>query len=265
MSDSPIPQSVHEFGKNYELIYWQEGKATDADCEELATYPHIDRIELRGNHRITSKGMSYFLKKHPELEQLYLDGTSIDDNFIHELANSPCKDKITKLAIGRSHVTSKSFPELKALQHLQELALLDMNLKNEDMHQLPELPRLTTLKLDCNPHLTDEALSIAVPKYPMLNILTVRQTGVTNASIDIVGELTKDRPLSYRVWGTKVDPIANTKYRDTLNINPSKVVFWWNDPKKGGLPSDSIVELEEKRERRAKKKHKMLPSQQNDA
>jgi hypothetical protein len=148
---------------------------------------------------------------------------------------------------------------------LQELALLDMNLKNEDMHQLPELPRLTTLKLDCNPQISDEALAIAVPKYPMLNILTVRQTGVTNASIDIVGELTKDRRLSYRVWDTKVDPIANTKYRDTLHINPSKVVFWWNDPKKGGLPSESIVELEEKRERRAKKKHKMLPSQQNDA
>ncbi len=158
------------------------GGLSDADVTRIANYQGTKSMLIGGNFAVTREPF-YKLANHPSLKALYVDGIGVDDTLVPVLATVP---NLEDLSIGNTKITSASFKDFGKLTKLERLLLPDMNLTDADIAKFPVMPNLRKLKLDCNPLLTSQAISICANRFPNLNYLTFRDTAIGDEAVPIL-------------------------------------------------------------------------------
>jgi serine/threonine protein kinase len=236
-----IPWQVQSDAK-IGILKWQDDSMNDADCELLRRLnPDASRIELRANHHITTAGVSKFLQMK-NVEEMLLDETGVDDQFMRNLAASPVRLTLKKIGIGRTKVTSAGLACLANFPSLVEIMLLDQKLDDAAIEKLPPIPSLQRLKVDYNPAITDPGAFAAFQKYPNLNILCVRKTHVGDEAVDAIGQLvakTPGRVFTIQCWHSNITKEAVHRWHGHLKMNDQFFPPWWNDGDKGGFHAHS--------------------------
>lgn len=183
----------------------------DDQCKLLAASKNVWFLNIRGNPKITTRGITHFVAD-PLIEELLLDGTSVDNSVIAEAQKLP---RLHRFTVGNTAITSDCFPQLANITLLRELWLNDLGLNDDDISKLPKLENLRVLKLDDNPQITDKGFSMVMAKCPNLNWLTIRGlTSITDAVVPLV------KPSQFKTFA-----IARTNLTDAgvKSLLPHKV------------------------------------------
>jgi tRNA A-37 threonylcarbamoyl transferase component Bud32 len=260
-----MPYDVPRLAELGDLV-WQNGEVTDADCDGLAKYQNVIRVQLRGNPKLTSAGLSKLLAL-PNVEEFLVDGTAVDDTFLANLVASPARNRIVKLSMGRSNITTAGIANLSACPKLDEICLLDQGLTDDDLEKFPVIPSLRALKLDFNSEIHDRGALAAFKKYPDLHTLCVRATNVTNDLVEAIGDevMPAGRTFIVQAWDTKITAGSARVYRGFLRLNLKFFPPWWYVDGKGGQDMAGQAAPVQAKKIHRNKRVKMSSKQQNDA
>jgi serine/threonine protein kinase/Leucine-rich repeat (LRR) protein len=168
------------------------GAMTDDALKLVAADPAIRAIDVQGSVDVTSRGLMPF-RDNEAMQRVNVTGTSVDNECLPVLATMP---QLDTLEVSYTKVTSAGFNNFAAMKNLRTLYLGRLNLTNADLQKLPDLPKLRWLVLDRNKLIDDEGIKLVVAKCPGLYHLTLRETGITDATIDELLKLPQLKEVS---------------------------------------------------------------------
>jgi hypothetical protein len=156
----------------------QGPELTDLDAVRLATHPRATHIELAKSPNVTMKGLMAF--KNSKVVRLHVPGTAADDRIMDVAATMP---DLALLDVSNTKVTPAGLQRLAHMHNLVEVWIGSLNLTNKDIASLPKNVKLRRFKVDGNKKLTDACVPAIVERFPNVDYITVRDTGITDGAI----------------------------------------------------------------------------------
>ncbi len=190
--------------KNAQLedVFVQSTGLTDDGLREICEFKTLTSIRLAMASRLTLKGLGY-LKTLPALESLNLTVMEIPDHALELISTMP---KLTAVVFYNSHkikasdlrylsalrtmhyldlsgtsLTNEIFPYIAKIKSLTNIRICNLDLTDENLELLAELPNLTDVGLADNPRLTDNALIKLGACKHLETVVLDRCSGITAA------------------------------------------------------------------------------------
>lgn len=158
---------------------------TDADLKPLSSATAITMLNLSRNPKVTGEFLKGFAKNET-LSQLDLSETGCTDAGI---AGVSALQGLTNLNLQKTQVTDAGLVHLKGLSKLRYLLLPQKGIKGPGMEHLAGLTDLWTLEIQQCPEFTGEGLEHL--SGTSITSLDLRRTGITDAGLAKIAELTK--------------------------------------------------------------------------
>lgn len=116
---------------------------TDAVVSHFATQRNLRRLHLTGEG-ITSESVFQMLDQNPQLEELLLQRTSIEDA---DLAQIAMHSQLKQLSLRGSRISSAGIAHLVSLTNLEQLQLRGTLVDDEALPALLKMPGLRTIEV----------------------------------------------------------------------------------------------------------------------
>ncbi len=195
----------------------------DSIADELDRYPGLRVVDLSGCIGITDRGATQ-IAKLPSLDRLILSGTSVSDNLFESI--NPGEFSLKELDLSNTKVTVAGIKKMFGIIRCQKLSLRGLNLSDADIKQLESLQcvewdlrdnpisilpakaksislgnssfELTQLKrlagglqsltID-GMDISDDEFIALLDQMPSLRFLSLKDTGLTDKSLDRIGNI----------------------------------------------------------------------------
>jgi hypothetical protein len=163
-------------------------KVTDEGVKTIAGL-HLRLLDL-GYSNISNRTLEILARKMPDIENLFLAGTEVDDDGMAALARLA---NLSILDLCQTKITDRGLEPLSQLTNLEELNLARTKVGNAGLPRLKNLNSLTCLELS-ETSVTDAGLS-SLTSLKKLKFLGLKKTRITNAGLSTLVRMPSLRKL----------------------------------------------------------------------
>lgn len=247
--------------KEASTVWLNSAAVTDAGLVHLLQFPSITSLDL-GDTQVTEAGLLPLLEQHPELNTLWLQGTSAGDATLEVLGKTTSMNRLilrrtrisdeglrhlgrlpalTSLDLDETNVGAAGMAHLSTSTTLSELSLMDTAVTDDGLAHLAKIPTLVTLYLS-RTEVSDAGIE-ALAASTSLSTIYLDETKVSDAALPHIAAMTSLSTVSLTstaITDEGLEHLHSARHLSEINLNGTQVTSEGISRLRAALPDCSV-------------------------